>query len=88
MSMGMEVSIFLAYAAGMLLVYLAGRYLLAPLKWTGHLLVNSLLGGVLILLINFLGARLGIFLPLNPATAVTAGVLGVPGIVCMLMFFT
>ena len=87
MSLGMEVGIFLAYAAGMLIVYLAGRFLLVPLRWTGRILINSAVGGVLILLINRLGAGLGLFVPLNALTALTTGVLGVPGLIMLLIFF-
>ena len=87
MSMGMEVGIFLAYAAGMLIVYLAGRFLLVPLKWTGRIMINSAAGGVLILMINWLGAGLGVFVPLNLITALTVGILGVPGLVMLLVFF-
>lgn len=87
MSMGMEVGIFLAYAMGMLLVYLTGRYMLIPLKWIGGLLVNSLLGGIIIFLINSLGSGFGLFVPLNAITAVLAGILGIPGIVMLLIFF-
>lgn len=87
MSMGMEVGIFLAYAMGMLLVYLAGRFLLVPLKWLVRILINSLVGGVIICLINFMGGELGVFLPMNPLTAVIVGILGIPGVVMLIIFF-
>ena len=87
MSMRMEICIFLAYAAGMLAVYLTGRYLMVPLKWTGRILLNSLAGGMIIFLINSVFAGAGIFLPLNGYTALMAGVLGIPGIVLMVLFF-
>lgn len=87
MSMGMEVGIFLAYALGMLLVYFAGRFLLVPLKWMGRLLINSLAGGVIIFLLNLLGGSLGLFLPLNFLTAVIVGMLGVPGVIMLIIFF-
>ena len=87
MSMGMEVGVFMAYAAGILIVYLAGRFLLVPLEWAGKILLNSVVGGVLILLINWFGGGLGLFVPLNVWTAATVGVLGVPGLVMLLIFF-
>ena len=87
MSMRMEICIFLAYAMGMLMVYITGRYLMIPLKWIGRILVNGLAGGALIFLIDYLGAGLGLLLPLNPITALFAGTLGVPGIILMLLFF-
>lgn len=87
MSMGMEIGIFLAYAMGMLLVYFAGRFLLVPMKWLGRILLNSIVGGIVILLINLLGGELGVFLPLNLMTAVIVGILGVPGIIMLIILF-
>lgn len=87
MTMSLEVGIFLTYAAGILLIYLCGRFLLVPLKWILRLVGSSLLGGIVLLIINFIGGKFGIFLPINPVTAVIAGVLGVPGVVIMLLFF-
>lgn len=87
MSFGLEVAIFMAYAAGLFLIYILGRLLVVPVKWTGKMLLNSLLGGVMIVLLNVAGGTFGIFLPLNILTAVIAGVLGLPGIVGLLLFF-
>jgi inhibitor of the pro-sigma K processing machinery len=50
-------------------------------------MINSAAGGVLILMINWLGAGLGVFVPLNLITALTVGILGVPGLVMLLVFF-
>ena len=87
MSFGLEVGIFAAYAAGLFLIYILGKLLIVPLKWAGRLALNSLIGGVLILLVNAVGGYWGIFLPLNLLTAVIAGVLGIPGVLFLLLFF-
>lgn len=87
MTMRMEIAIFLTYAAGMLLIYLCGRFLMVPLKWILKLLVNSFLGGVVLLIINGLGGNFGLFIPINPLTAVIAGILGLPGVIVMCLFF-
>ncbi len=87
MSMGMEVAVFLAYASGMLLVYVLGRFLLVPLKWMLIFLVSSAAGGVVILLLNLLCGTCGLFIPVNIFTAGTAGVLGLPGIIMLVLFF-
>ena len=87
MSIGMEVGVFLAYAFGMLLVYILGRFLLFPLKWILWGIVSSLCGGAVILIINMLGAVHGILIPLNMITAVIVGVLGLPGLVMIAVFF-
>lgn len=87
MSFGLEVAIFMAYAAGLFLIYILGKLLIVPLKWTGKMLLNSLLGGVLIILLNAVGGNFGIFLPLNILTAVITGILGLPGVIGLLLFF-
>jgi inhibitor of the pro-sigma K processing machinery len=83
----MEVGIFLAYAAGLLLIYLMGKFLLVPLKWAGRLLANSIIGGLALILVNAAGGYMGILIPLNPITAGISGILGIPGIVWMLLLF-
>lgn len=87
MSMGIEIGVFLAYAFGMLMVYVFGRFFLIPLKWIGWGIANSLLGGLVIILINYFGAAWNIFVPLNMITSVIAGILGLPGIVSLVIFF-
>lgn len=87
MSMGMEIGVFLAYAFALLMVYVFGRFLLMPLKWMAGWLVSSLLGGIVIILVNYFGVTYGLFVPLNLITAVVTGILGVPGIVLLAIFF-
>lgn len=85
--MGMEVGVFLAYASGMLLVYVMGKCLLVPLKWILCCIGSSLLGGAVIWVLNLVGSIWGIFIPLNVITALFTGVLGVPGLLLLLLFF-
>ncbi len=87
MSFGLETGIFAAYAAGLFLIYFLGKLLVLPLKWMGRLFLSSLLGGAILIIVNFFGGYWGIFVPLNPLTAVGAGVLGVPGVICLICFF-
>lgn len=87
MTMRLEIGIFLAYAAGILLIYLSGKFLFVPLKWILKLIANNILGGILLLIIDGIGENFGLFVPINPVTSVIAGVLGVPGVVILLLFF-
>ena len=87
MSMGMEVGVFLAYAFGVLMVYALGRFLLVPLKWIAVCIVSSAAGGAAIIFLNMLCGTLGYFIPLNIFTAGIAGLLGVPGIIMLTVFF-
>lgn len=85
MEMSMEVGILLAYAFGIFAIYILGYLFLIPIKIIMRLIVNSVLGGILIVLINFIGAYWGFHLPLNLLSSVIVGILGIPGVV--LLFF-
>lgn len=85
MGMGLEIGILLAYAFGVLIIYFLGYFLLVPAKILLRVLLNSFIGGAAILLINGIGAFWGIHIPLNILTAVTVGVLGIPGVFILLL---
>ncbi len=84
--MNVEMGVFLTFGGALILIYLMGRTLLVPLKSLLKLLLNSLIGGILLLLINSFGAVVGITIPLNGLNAVTVGVLGLPGLIMLLLF--
>lgn len=78
MEMSTEIGIMLAYGFGILVLYVLGYLFLVPIKFLLKLIGNSLLGGILILLINWFGGALGIYIPLNFLTALLIGILGLP----------
>lgn len=72
-----------AYGVGVLLLYALARLLALPLKFTFQLIANAVVGVVLLLTFNLIGAFWGYRLPLNPLTAVVAGFLGIPGVLLL-----
>jgi inhibitor of the pro-sigma K processing machinery len=60
-----------------------GRYLEIPWKIIKRVVLNSLLGLVLIIVINFLGKITNFQIPLNFLTVPIVGFLGVPGVVLL-----
>ena len=86
--LGLELSVFLTYAGALLLILLLCKIFLWPLKLIGKLLISSLVGGVLILVVNLIAGMFGLLLiPLNIITAVVVGVLGIPGVILLLILF-
>ncbi len=85
MGMGMEISIILAYALGLILLYIIGWVLLVPLKLLFRLLWNGILGGLMLLAINLVGGLFGLYIAINPVTALVAGFLGIPGVVLIIL---
>lgn len=81
----MDYAAVLAYAFGLLLLYVVGRVLIMPLKIVVKLIYNALIGGVVLLILNFIGGYIGLHIALNPITALLVGFLGVPGVIMLLV---
>ena len=78
----LQFSTIIGYILGLLVLFVVTRILLKPLKVFVRLLANSVVGVLLMMLINAL--PLGLYIGINPITALAAGILGVPG-VCLLL---
>ena len=83
--MCLDLSVFLTYAGAIILLFIFGKLFLWPLKIILKLAVNSLIGGAAILLINIIGAEIGIIIPLNMLNALIVGVLGLPGAILLIV---
>lgn len=80
-----EFNVVIAYVFGLVLLYIVGWVLVVPLKVIIKLIYNGVLGGMILILLNFVGGFVGIHIGVNPVTALIAGVLGIPGIVLLLI---
>ncbi len=76
--------LILCFTGGVLLLFLAGRLLVFPLKRVLGLLFNSLMGAAAITAINAVGASASFHIPLNPLNAVLTGVFGIPGVLLII----
>jgi len=85
MGLGIELNVILAFAFGLILLYLLGWLLIIPVKYLFKLIVNGIIGGVLLLIVNFIGRFIGIYVGINPVTALIAGFLGVPGVILLIV---
>jgi inhibitor of the pro-sigma K processing machinery len=74
---------FLVAIAGLLLM---GKALAWPFKFLLKLLINAVLGVILLIVTNVIGASFGIEIGLNAVTVLVAGFLGVPGVLFLLVF--
>ena len=84
--MGLQIGVLLTYAGVIILIFIVGKLFVWPIKLVWKLLASSLIAGAAIVLINTAGTGLGIAIPLNVLNALTAGVLGIPGLVMLLIF--
>lgn len=66
-------------------LWIVGKIFSVPLKALFKLIVNSVLGGLLIFIINLIGSTWEFHIGLNVVTAVLVGLLGIPGAVLIIV---
>ena len=76
-----------AYALGIVLILLLGFFLVIPLKIVFRLVYNGLIGGIVLWLVNLIGAQFGFVLPITVWTALLVGFLGLPGVAILIFYF-
>lgn len=75
----------LTYLACICFIFIFGRIFILPLKKIFKLVINSILGGITIFLINLVGGTFGFHIGLNFFTSIVIGLLGLPGSVCLVV---
>jgi inhibitor of the pro-sigma K processing machinery len=85
MGLGLNFQVVLFFALGLVLLYITGWLLTAPLKILLRLIISGIFGGLLLLLINLIGGIFSITIAINPLSAVVAGYFGLPGIILLLL---
>ena len=83
----MPIPIIAAYAVGILLILLFGRILVVPLQIVLKLVYNGLIGGLVLWLVNLIGAPMGFTLPITIWTALIVGLLGIPGVLLLILYY-
>ena len=83
---GLELNVIVAYAFGIILIYLIGRMFLMPIKLVFKLIYNGIIGGIMLWAVNFIGSYFGFIIGINPITALVAGFLGLPGVILLILF--
>lgn len=79
-----DIGAILAYAFGLLMLYAIGRMLLGPIRLVLRLIYNAVVGGLILVLLNFIGNYVGLHIALNPVNALVVGFLGVPGVLLLI----
>lgn len=80
----MDINI-ITYLACICFTFIFGRIFIVPIKKILKLVLNSILGGVVIFIINLIGANFGFHIGLNFFTSILIGLLGLPGVVCLII---
>lgn len=81
----MDTNSIIAFLACIIVIFLIGKIFIVPIKKIAKILLNSVLGGVLIYVINLIGGAFSFHIGLNIGTAIFVGILGIPGAVILII---
>ncbi len=81
----METKAIITFFICIISIIIFGKIFIIPLKKIIKLLINSILGGILIYIINIIGANFNFHIGLNIITAIFTGVLGIPGVILLVI---
>ena len=73
------------YLACICFIFIIGRIFIVPLKKIFKLIMNSIIGGFVIYVINLIGANFGFHIGLNIINSLIIGLLGLPGLICLII---
>ena len=74
--------LIVAFAVGLILVYIILKILSIPMRLLWKFLTNSIIGAIMLYVVNFFGVPVII----NVVTALIAGVFGVPGVIAVVVY--
>lgn len=75
----MNTNTIIIYIACICFLFIFGRIFILPIKSILKLVLNSILGGLIIYIINVIGGLFAFHIGLNYITAILVGILGIPG---------
>lgn len=77
--------VILGYAIGILAIYLIAKVISVPVRILTKLIFNGIAGGIMLFIINFVGAPFGITIGINIISALIAGFFGIPGVILLIL---
>ena len=75
----------ITYIACIFFLFIFGRIFIIPIKTILKLVINSILGGLTIFIINLIGSFFNFHIGLNLITSIFVGILGIPGAIVIII---
>lgn len=76
---------YLSFFIAIVILFIVLKLIALPIKLIIKLMVNAFLGGLILFLINLVGAQFGFVLDINWLTSLIVGFLGVPGVIIVVI---
>ena len=81
----LDTNVILTFLACICFLFIFGKLFIYPIKKIFKLVLNSSLGAVLIYIVNIIGGMWNFHIGLNIITAISIGLLGVPGAILLIV---
>lgn len=81
----METNNIIAFVACLFFLFIIGKIFIVPLKTILKLVCNSIIGGIIIFIINLIGGFFNFHIGLNMITSIFVGILGIPGAIAVIL---
>lgn len=76
---------YFSFLIAMIVLYVMLRLIALPMRLIIKLLINALIGGVILFLINLVGEQFGFTLEINWITSLIVGFFGIPGVIVIVI---
>lgn len=80
------VNVIMAALFLIVILYILAQVFVRPIKLLWKLLINSCIGVILLLLVNYVGTFFAFKIAINIITVLIAGFLGIPGVLLLICF--
>ena len=81
----MDVNMIVVYIACIIGIFIIGKIFIVPIKVIMKLILNTILGGILLYIINIIGGTFNFHIGINLITILVTGILGIPGVVLLIL---
>ena len=81
----MDNKTLLIFIACIGIIVIFGKFFIFPIRSIVKLLINSIIGGMLIFIINLVGSSFDFHIGLNIVNSIIVGLLGIPGAVLLVI---
>lgn len=81
----MDAKMLIVYIACIIGIFIIGKILIVPIKVIMKLILNTILGAILLYIINIIGASFNFHIGINLITTLVTGILGIPGVILLIL---
>ena len=83
MVINLDFNVIITFIVCILFLVILGKIFVLPFKSILRLIGNSIMGGLIIYIINLIGGLWGFHIGLNLITSIFVGILGIPGAILL-----